>query len=184
MDSLTENSKTVTSGFLLAQKIAYEPAGLFVENLLFERESKEYGAAEFEINHSRVKYRTGKITPTKTGQFVTFWKRPGNGPIMPYDLTDPFDLLVVSVRSDNRTGQFVFPKSVLAEKGIVSKDLKGGKRAMRIYPSWDQAENAQAKKSQLWQLRYFFEFSEDLKVDLAQVQSLFSPSYIVKQLGN
>ena len=58
---------------------------------------------------------------------------------------------------DNNFGVFIFPKFVLYEKGIISKDGKGGKRAMRIYPAWDIADNPQAKKSQAWQLKYFFD---------------------------
>lgn len=55
------------------------------------------------------------------------------------------------------TGQFVFPKSVLHEKSLVSKEGHGGKQAMRVYPPWDVTENKQAQKTQAWQLLYFFE---------------------------
>jgi hypothetical protein len=43
------------------------------------------------------------------------------------------------------------------EKGIVSKERAGGKGAMRIYPPWDVTDSAQAKKTQAWQLIYFFD---------------------------
>lgn len=120
-----------------------------------EAESEEYGAAEFLYDGQRVKYRVAKITPTKSGQFVTFWKRDGNGPIQPHDIEDPFDLFVARVRKGEQAGLFVFPKQVLLEKGILSKEGRGGKRAIRVYPPWDEADNPQAKKTQRWQTLYF-----------------------------
>ncbi|MBS4163730.1 hypothetical protein PRO82_001034 [Candidatus Protochlamydia amoebophila] len=67
-----------------------------MENLQLEQESVDYGAANFEINQCRIKFRIGKITPTKTGQFVTFWKRSSKGLVLPYAFNDPFDLFVVN----------------------------------------------------------------------------------------
>lgn len=142
---------------IAAQKLIYEPAGLMCKNLHKEAESEEYGAFRFEINNRRIIFRTGKITSTKIGQFVTLWKRIGKGPILPYGLEDFIDLFVISVREAEHFGQFVFPKIVLYEKGILSKEGEGGKRAMRVYPPWDITDNRQAKKTQIWQLMYFYE---------------------------
>lgn len=152
---------TTHSDLLLAEKLVYEPLGMLIQNLQLEKESVDYGAAEFEIDKFKIKFRIAKITPTKTGQFVTFWKRIGKGPILPHDVDDFFDFLIVSVRFGNRCGQFVFPKNVLCENGLVSKLQVGGKRAMRVYPPWDQVDNSQAKKTQIWQTRYFFEIPEE-----------------------
>jgi len=169
----TEHSpKNLHPDLLAAQKIAYEPNGLTCTFVELEAESKEYGACLLEINNLRVKFRVGKITPTKIGQFVTLWKRVGNGPIQPYDVSDPVDLFVVSVRKDKHFGQFVFPKAILYEKGIVSKNGLGGKRAMRIYPPWDITDNQQARKTQLWQVAYFLEI-QPKTVDTARLQQLF-----------
>lgn len=165
-------SKRVHPDLLSAEGLIYKPSGLILQNLKIEDESDDYGAAEFTINHHSVKFRVGKITPTKIGQFVTFWKRLGKGPILPYEFTDSFDFLVVSVRTENHFGQFVFPKAVLCEKGIVSCNGKEGKRAMRIYPSWDRADNSQAKKTQAWQLQYFIKFSENT-IDFQRMKYLF-----------
>jgi hypothetical protein len=165
-------SKTFPPDLLLAEDLIYTPSGLILQNLKAENESADYGASEFTIKNHSVKFRVGKITPTKVGQFVTFWKRTGKGPIMPYEFTDSFDFLVVSVRAENHFGQFVFPKVVLCEKGIVSCNGKEGKRAMRIYPPWDKADNSQAKKTQAWQLQYFIKFSEDI-FDFSRMRCLF-----------
>jgi hypothetical protein len=158
---------------LMFQKFAYGPCELTLSHFKPELESLEYEASTFEINHRCVQFRSGKITPTKSGQFVTFWKRIGKGPIMPFDMEDPFDLFVVNVRHGAHLGQFVFPKSVLVEKGIVSKLGKGGKRAMRIYPSWCIPDNSQAQKTQAWQLLYFFEFPLNQEIDCAKIRKLF-----------
>ncbi len=48
-----------------------------------DNESQEYGASTFEMNNKIIKFRVAKITPTKVGQFVTFWKRIADGPITP-----------------------------------------------------------------------------------------------------
>jgi len=145
--------------FIVLQKTVYEPRGLICKSIYKEEESAEYGACKFQINDSHILFRVGKITPTKIGQFVTLWKRIGKGPIMPYDDADPFDFFIVTVRDKNRFGQFIFPKNVLREKGIISQHGKGGKRAMRLYPAWDVVDNEQAKKTQTWQLHYFFEIN-------------------------
>jgi len=159
---------------MAAQQLAYEPCGLICKNISKDAESEEYSACEFEMNNRSIKFRTGKITPTKIGQFVTLWKRSGNGPILPFDMADPIDLFVVSVRSAERFGQFVFPKAVLLEKGVLSNFGKGGKRAMRVYPSWDVTDNRQATKTQVWQLKYFFEINPVECVDTTAIQKLFS----------
>lgn len=165
-------SKIPHPDLLLAENLVYKPSGLILQNLKIEDESADYGASEFTLNHHSIKFRVGKITPTKVGQFVTFWKRIGKGPILPYELNDSFDFLVISVRADNHFGQFVFPKVVLCEKGIVSGYGKEGKRAMRIYPSWDKTDNSQAQKTQAWQLQYFIQYSED-NFDSSRLRYLF-----------
>lgn len=165
-------SKMIHPDLLLTEDLIYKPSGLVFENLKIEDESVDYGAAEFTINNQSIKFRVGKITPTKVGQFVTFWKRLGKGPILPYDFNDSFDFLVVSARAENHFGQFIFPKAVLCKKGIISSSEKEGKRAMRIYPPWDKADNSQAKKTQTWQLQYFIKFSEH-NFDYARIRYLF-----------
>jgi hypothetical protein len=153
---------------------AYKPCGLEVHTIIQEPESQEYGACEFVIDHKHVKFRTSKITPTKVGQFVTIWKRNNGGPIIPFDVTDPIDFFIISARSSNHSGQFIFPKSVLIEKGYVSVHGKGGKRAMRVYPSWDIVDSSIAKKTQAWQLHYFVEIHADKPLDKAKIIKLLS----------
>ena len=138
----------------------YEKCGLKISKFQTETESKEYNACRFELNGLKIISRNSKITPKKVGQFVTFWKRNGNGPIEPFEEKDQIDFYVVNVRAENEFGQFVFPKSVLIKKGIISTDKKEGKRAFRVYPSWDNANNKQAERTQKWQLDFFYEIND------------------------
>lgn len=165
--------KAIHPDLLEVQKAIYLPCNLICNKCIPEAESREYGACDLEMNDRRIKFRVGKTTPTKSGQFVTLWKRNPGGPILPFDLDDPVDFFVVSVRSNEHFGQFVFPISVLYEKGVVSKNGKGGKRAMRVYPSWDLTENRQAKKTQAWQVLYFFEIDFSKSLDINRIQQLF-----------
>ena len=89
--------------------------------------------------------------------------------IQPTQLT----YLLVSTRKDNHFGLFIFPKSILITKEIVS-DKKEGKRAIRVYPPWDITTSKQAQKTQKWQLDYFLEITKDQTIDLKRAKSLFS----------
>lgn len=142
-------------------KNIYAPHGLIPHNIALAEESREYSACSFEIENKKIIFRMAKITPTKAGQFVTLWKRIGDGPIMPFEITDPFDFCIISVRKENTVGQFIFPKKVLYEKSFVSENGNSGKRAMRVYPPWDLPDNRQAKKTQAWQLNYFVDMNVD-----------------------
>ncbi|MFZ5953541.1 MAG: MepB family protein [Candidatus Dependentiae bacterium] len=148
----------------------YEAAGFLIANLFIEAESKEYSASCYELNGKSVKFRVAKITPTKIGQFVTLWKRNDRGTIIPLDLNDSFELLIVSVHKADCLGHFIFPKEILHKKGFLSKNEKGGKRAMRVYPPWDTVSSKQALETQSWQCDYFFEINTYL--DSAYVQLL------------
>lgn len=164
----------LSTDLLIAQKLVYEPSKLILEQAIKEKESQEYGACKFIINNKHVRFRIAKITPKKTGQFVTIWKRSENGTIVPFDMGDQIDFIVVSVRFDKNFGQFIFAKEVLYEKGFLSKNGKGGKRAMRIYPPWDIVSSSIAKETQNWQLNYFIEIDAAIPTDVGKIKKLFS----------
>ncbi len=153
--SSVTNNCNIHPDLIVAQMLAYEPNGFLCGSIIQDSESKEYGGCSFAINGKVVKFRVGKITPKKIGYFVTLWKRVAFSPITPYDLADQIDFIIISVRNSQNFGQFIFPKNALCQKGFISKEGRGGKRAMRVYPPWDQPDNAQATKAQMWQLAYF-----------------------------
>ena len=150
---------------------AYDKCGWGITNFDIEPESREYEACKFQLNGLQIISRTAKITPKKIGQFVTLWKRNEDGIIEPYTENDQFDFVCVNVAFENNSGQFVFPKSVLLKKGVISSLQKEGKRALRVYPQWDKPESKQGKKSQQWQLDYFYKFRKD--IDIEKMRALF-----------
>lgn len=150
--------------------LVFEKLDLKTRNLIVEKESQEYCAAQFELNNSKIIFRKSKITPTKIGQFVTLWKRIDEKPIQPFSSTDDFDFVIINCETPIHFGQFVFPKKVLEEKGYLQSQSKKGKLGFRVYPSWDKTENKQAQQTQNWQLNYFIE----TPISILKVQSLYS----------
>lgn len=155
------------------QHRVYDTLGFQYSQPVMEAESSEYGACGFELNRQPVKFRIAKNTPTKIGQFVTLWKRVGNGPIQPYDRSDSVDFFIINARKGDYLGQFVFPASILCQQDVFSINGIGGKRAIRVYPPWDFAVNRQAQKTQKWQLDYFLEIPKNGGVDVDRAKLLY-----------
>lgn len=151
----------------------YHPCGLQISNLELDSESKEYEACSFQLNALNVKARRSKITPKKIGHFVTLWKRNRNGETTPFEDSDQIDFFVITSREGLHLGQFIFPKSVLMEKGIVTHLKKEGKRGFRVYPPWAIPINKTAQKTQKWQLKYFLNIDPNFKTDLGKAKALY-----------
>ena len=158
----------------LVKELVYDKCGFDLTNFKRNIESKEYGACSFELSGKIIEHRVSKITPTKTGQFVTIWKRNKEGITEPFDITDEIDFINITSKSGENFGQFVFPKSVLADKGIITKNGKEGKRGIRVYPPWDIATNKQAEKTQRWQTKYFLTIPPENLTDLDLIKKLFT----------
>ena len=167
----TESFKT---DLQLAEKLLYSKCGFQLQNLVWNSESANYAACSFELNIYKIQFRVANITPTKIGQFVAIWKRNNKGITAPFDVADALDFLIISVRDSENFGQFIFPKSVLVSKGIISQNEKGGKRGIRVYAPWDKPTNKQAMQTQAWQVHYFVEIRENLPVDVKLVKSILS----------
>lgn len=136
-------------------------------------ENDEYEASSFYLNGKSILYRVSKITPTKNGQFVAIWKRNNEGTTEPFDFNDDIDFMIISSTSGDNFGLFIFPKSVLADYGIITKNGKEGKRGMRVYPPWDIAANKQAIKTQNWQTKHFFSIKNDEPANIELIKSYF-----------
>ncbi len=158
---------------LETKNLLFEKCGFEISNIEIEKESSEYCAYRFEIDSKKILFRQSKITPTKIGQFVTLWKRNVEKKVTePFDVSDEIDLFVINVKNESQFGQFVFPKSILIEKGIIT-DKKEGKRAIRVYPIWDLTESKQAQKTQKWQLDYFLEIPINGNLDINRAKLLY-----------
>jgi hypothetical protein len=168
-DSFPEALKVIAA-------LVYEKCDLDLKNAELYNESMEYGACSFVINTQKVQHRVAKITPTKSGQFVTIWKRNEHGKTQPFSILDDFDFIIITCCHKENLGQFIFPKSVLANQGIITQNNKEGKRGIRVYPPWDIADNKQAQKTQAWQINHFSNFSYPNTTNYSLLQQLFSPT--------
>lgn len=60
------------------------------------------------------------------------------------------------------TGGSLFSTSkLLLEKGVMSCEAKGGKRAIRVYPPWVVPTAKEAIRTQRWQTEYFLPLAAD-----------------------
>lgn len=168
-----KNNNLPASALLSIKELVYDKCNYEFSNLVIDSESAEYQACSFQLNSFEFIHRFSKITPTKIGQFVTIWKRNSRGITAPFDVLDNFDFIVITSKSDENLGQFVFPKSVLLAKGIISNNNTSGKRGIRVYPPWDIPKSKQAEKMQLWQLKYFYSITEK-SFDIKLVKKLLT----------
>ena len=151
-----------TPNFLPIVEQYFSKIGMKFDNLSINKEGTDYGACRYNLNNLQVVHRVSKITPKKTGQFVTIWKRDIAGKTTPYDIKDDFDIMIITSECEGRLGIFNFPKLVLAERGVITTDSKKGICGMRVYPPWDIVTNKQALKTQSWQLKYFVEIQSQI----------------------
>jgi hypothetical protein len=158
---------------IIAGKQLYSKCGTVFSAMQKQTESIEYGACSFMLNQQNIQYRESKITPTKTGQFVTIWKRNPAGITTPFSANDNIDFMIITCKNDKNLGQFIFPKSILLQKAIMSDHCKQGKRGMRVYPPWDVATNAQAIKSQQWQCNYFINLLCITNIEIEKFKQIF-----------
>ena len=165
---------SIHSDLKVMKELVYDKCGFDFTNLKQNLESKEYEACSFELDGKTVQYRCSKITPTKIGQFVTIWKRNKGGITKPFDILDDLDFIIITSKSGNNFGQFIFPKSVLADNGIITRNGKEGKRGIRVYPPWDITTNRQAVKTQSWQTKYFLTIKNDNSTELDLVKKLLA----------
>lgn len=159
-------------------------------------ESSKYEALNFALNDRNIVYRKGKVTSDRPGAFLAVWNRPpseninGNKPI-PLK-SNELDYLFIQVEShsniteelehNSKYGMFIFPVSLLIEKGIVSSTKRKGKTGFRVFPPWSQDRGVigtkvfseSGKKTQRWQLPYFLEIDEDGLIDSCELNKVLN----------
>ncbi len=166
------NSTTIYSEIELINKLVFKLCGIKLTNIETQAESQDYFAHTFQLDGQKVQFRTAKITPTKSGQFVSIWKRNKQGITEPFNISDEFDLYIIATRHNQKFGLFIFSKTILLENKILSDTKKVGKRGIRVYPTWDETTNKQAQKTQHWQTKYFLEITQGNQINTAIVRSL------------
>lgn len=141
-------------------KLIHQISRSSLENITLEEQNKDYEGAFFLIDKHSFRSRKGKRTPKKQGYFVVFWEKDIFNKNKAYDYVRAPDKLIITIFDEDKRGQFVFPKELLAEKNILSTENKQGKMALRVYPDWVTSLNKTALKTQSWQLPYFINLSE------------------------
>lgn len=138
-----------------------------INNIEYDSESIDYNGCDFILSFDniskQIKFRTGKLTPNKLGHFISCWKRDlVSNKTIPYDSIDSFDFLIVYIQ--DKEGIFIFPKSVLIDKEILTNSSfknKNGKRGFRLYAPWIKLTSKQAIDTQSWQSNFYFKNISD-----------------------
>lgn len=170
--NLNNLGKKVLSDLELINDLVFKPCDVSLKNIQPESESQEYAAHTFQLNEYQILFRKAKITPIKTGQFVTLWKRIEKGITEPFDLTDQIDFYVIATRTPSKFGVFIFPRKILHDHKVLSDATRDGKRGIRVYPIWDEPTSKQAQKTQVWQTQYFIDLSDSVQIDLNRTKKL------------
>ncbi|WP_080873309.1 MepB family protein [Oceanobacillus timonensis] len=142
-----------------------------ITNILNEPQNMEYEGTTFHINDNNYRSRLAKRTLKKDGYFVVFWEKDVNHCNQAYAYSESPNKIVISIIDKDLKGQFIFPKSLLLEKGILRTAGNKGKMAIRVYPSWENSLNNAAKKTQAWQAPYFINVSNE--IDIRRLTELY-----------
>lgn len=157
----------------LIDELLFKPCGLKMTNMEQSPESQEYFAQTFQLSGQAVQFRIAKTTPTKTGQFVTLWKRNSKNLTVPFDISDDTNFYIIASRQEQHFGVFIFSKEILHENGVLSGKTKPGKRGIRVYPPWAEAANKQAITTQQWQTKCFVDLSDKTRPPKETCKLLF-----------
>lgn len=127
-----------------------------LSNIELELQNEEYYGARFSVNKHSVRFRKGKLTPTKVGFFVVAWEKDCKNKNQAYSYDNAPDFLIIYCEKEHHSGLFVFPKDILLKHSILSSKNQKGKMGFRVYPPYETDLNKQATQSQIWQCKYFF----------------------------
>ncbi len=173
----------VPSGYQITQKVTLDPTP----------ESAKYEGLNFHLNGRSIVYRKGKVTSDRPGAFLAVWQRPSedSNNNKPIPLTsDDLDYLFIQVESHSniveglehstKYGMFIFPVSLLVEKGILASVKSKGKTGFRVFPPWSedrggvgtQLFSESGKKTQHWQIPFFVDIDENGLINPCELKKL------------
>ncbi len=127
-----------------------------------ENHNYEYEGISFSIADNTYRSRLAKLTPSKKGYFVVFWKKNDTNKNQAYSYDESPEKIIISVIDNELQGQFIFPKSILLKQEVLRTGNSKGKMAIRVYPSWVNELNQSAIKTQEWQREYFIDLSNEV----------------------
>ena len=142
-----------------------------LDDFKVEEQNEEYEGTIFHLGNHSYRSRKAKITPKKLGYFVVFWEKDETNKNKPYDFDSSPDKLIITVVDQEKLGQFIFPKEILAKKKILSDGKNKGKMALRVYPDWVTGLNKTARTTQQWQSSFFIDLTN--KQELSKLQKLY-----------
>ena len=122
-----------------------------------EAQNSDYESGVAEIDGGTWHLRTARITPTKPGAFLAFWRRDETGETAPFAADAVGAGLIVLVEQAGRRGAFRFTAEHLSALGITAGP-RPGKRGFRVYPGWCDGLNASAMATQRAQASAFREY--------------------------
>lgn len=140
---------------MLESNELFSKLNITINSAAVEVDNDAYGGELLETSRGAMRLRTGKVTPTKPGFFVTVWRRAEGGKTEPFPSDSGVNFLVITVQDQQGSGMFIFPTTALVIHGIVSVNGNGGKRGFRLYPPWLLNLNPTAARSQKWQTKFF-----------------------------
>lgn len=145
----------------LIRHTIFDRLELHITDLTKEAECEEYAGYNFKFGPFSIKFRKARITPKKTGQFVTLWKRnPQTKETEPFTSADTFDFLIIFTEDKYQQDFFFFSRNTLVQHKILTASSQTGKRGFRVYAAWDTPGNKQAEKTGIWQKKSFINFSD------------------------
>ena len=163
-------------GFQL-QRILYEPIGLDVSFAVSGTAAHNVVVEGLHVAH---RVAVSRKQQTALGYFV-HTRKIVNRCLRPLDESDDIDALVAAV-PENGTGAdagirgvFVFPRRVMAERGLFSVGHIGGVYGTIVYPptSENPHNDLRIVRAQEWQLPYYVDLSAENEDSLRQNQERF-----------
>ena len=139
-----------------------------------EEEYSEYYAHTFTLEDKKCLFRIAKKKPTKSGWYVTIWKRGADNIIASYGESNAIDFAVIAASENHSVREFILPKTTLEKKNIFRANGKEGKRAIRVYAPWNKTTSAQAEKTQKWQGQFFVDLSSSCSESVLKINNLYS----------
>ncbi len=145
-----------------------------ISNVILDEFSEDYEGVTLKIYERKFRSRLAKKTFKKKGYFVAFWEKDEQGINQAYSYKNYPEKLIISILDGERSGQFIFPKSLLLQKKILRDESSKGKMALRVYPSWETDLNKSANSTQVWQSLYFINTSDNIdNIDTEMIKHLY-----------